>query len=782
MRLVQVRAGEFVMGEPEPMVDCWDESPAHRVTISQDFAMGETEVTLDQFRQFDPDFTGTAEFAPFAAGVSWDQAVAFCEWLSKREGKPYRLPTEAEWEYACRAGTRSAYWSGDVVPDPDAANPWGLKGTHTGPREWCLDWYGPYEESDQTDPVGAARGIARVVRGGALDDTSRKSYPENHYARSANRAGMAPDFNILPGDLTGGKIYHSVLGVIDGGKGAGVGYHCIGFRVVQAPPPATTPVPVTRPLPFDCVKQTTAGDATSGPDMRKPWYVRRDLLPIPPENVRDRNLIRVSGFEPGIMDHNHSPGMDVCPNGDVLLVIYTSQREREPEVSLMAARLRFGALDWDFPEIAVDVPDVNDHAPMLWNDRGRLWLFWGFASMSTAYPFNWMTSDDSGETWSGIHFPRFSGPLGPFKRQPINTPLRTSDGVIRVPSDGDPRKEGGNDSVLFASKDDGRTWFDPAGRLNPLRPEAFPLKVGMVLDDGRTAGRHTTFVELKDGSILGMGGKNTDIDGYMPDTISRDGGRTWTVGRTPFAALGSNQRPCILRLRSGRLFFAGDFQERRTNAQPPGIHERGAYVALSDDEGKTWHIKKLAGALPHEEDKDAGTLGYCVARQAPNGVIHLVATMTNPNVHFELNEAWILSDAGILTPSAEGIHDVRRHEERYPSGRLKAEWSAGFAADGRYLLDGPETHYRETGAKSWELTWRAGRKVGTETRWDALDRRIWTWERRDDGTSTWTHYWPDGTKKSESNWRDDLCNGPACVWRRSGRLEVERIFVRGISE
>lgn len=462
MRMIPIPAGSFLMGEAEPMIDCWDEGPARRVTLSTPFLMAETEVTLEQFRAFRAEFAGTAEFRPAAAGVSWNEAVAFCEWLSRREGRPYRLPTEAEWEYACRAGSRTAYWSGDTVPAPDAPSPWGLKGMHTGAREWCLDWYGPYPHLDETDPVGMVSGIARVVRGGGLDDTSRKSYPPDHYARSANRAAMAPDFAIMPGDPTGGRLYHAVLGVVDGAEGAGIGYHPIGFRVVQAPPPAGAPRVALRPLPFDAVKSATGSQAARGPDPSRPWYVRRNLFPVPPDDVRDRNLIRAAGFDPGIMDHNHSPGMEICANGDLLVIMYTSQREREPEVSLIATRLRFGAEEWDFPEIAIDQADVNEHAPMLWNDRGRIWLIWGNASMSSAYPFNWMTSDDHGETWSQIHFPHFTGPLGPFKRQPINTVVRGLDGTIYVPGDGDPRKVGGNDSVLFASKDGGRTWYDPA--------------------------------------------------------------------------------------------------------------------------------------------------------------------------------------------------------------------------------------------------------------------------------------------------------------------------------
>src|SRR5215471_3453126 len=85
----------------------YDETPRHTVTISKEFFIGETEVTVEQYRQFRPDYKGDKEYSPYATGVNWYDAGAFCEWLSKKEGKPYRLPTEAEWEYAARAGTKT---------------------------------------------------------------------------------------------------------------------------------------------------------------------------------------------------------------------------------------------------------------------------------------------------------------------------------------------------------------------------------------------------------------------------------------------------------------------------------------------------------------------------------------------------------------------------------------------------------------------------------------------------------------------------------------------------
>src|SRR6185436_16204417 len=148
----------------------WDEHPVHEVAITRSFFIADEEVTVAQFRAFRADFRGAPEFAPHASGISWDEAVAFCAWLSKKEGKTYRLPTEAEWEYVCRAGTDTWFsTAGEKPPATGVANAWGVKNMHTGVAEWCHDWHAEYSSNPQTDPVGPTSGVARVVRGGGLD-------------------------------------------------------------------------------------------------------------------------------------------------------------------------------------------------------------------------------------------------------------------------------------------------------------------------------------------------------------------------------------------------------------------------------------------------------------------------------------------------------------------------------------------------------------------------------------------------------------------------------------
>lgn len=794
MRMVPIPAGTFRMGETNPTPGKifevagylrkgdWDEHPVHEVTISKPFYMADAEVTAEQFRQFRATFEGNAELAPAASGVSWHDAVAFCEWLSRKEGRHYRLPTEAEWEYAARAGTSSLFSGGDKRPAAGEANPWGLKHMHDGVAEWCLDWHGEYPVDAQTDPVGPSAGFAKVVRGGGLDKQS------DYYARSANRAGMPPDFPPVPiekvREMTKGEasaegnpegvgqkrssdyksefLYKNFTRSVLGNQGN----HPIGFRVVAAPDPAGRARVVAGPYPTQGVRQA-GPEPGIGPDMARPWFRKRYLLPTPPENTDPAKMqaFRALGWPRGFLRHMHSPGLEVCSNGDVLFISFTAVSETDPDVALLSTRLRFGADEWDPPDLFLDFPDVDDHAPMLWNDRGRLWFFWGANKLDSGFPFQWMTSDDNGATWSDVHFPLFKTPVGGHSAQPITMAFRDAAGRIYVASDAI-----GPESVLWQSDDDGATWIDPAGR---------------------SGGRHTAFVLLRDGRILGMGGKSSNIDGFMPRSISSDGGRTYTVSKTIFPHLGSNQRPSLIRLASGRLFMAGDLQSN-TGVQPKGYTERGCYAALSDDEGETWTMRTIPGTQMHERPENAKalggpTLGYSVARQAPNGVIHLISTMTEPCLHFEMNEAWILhgadlpkADAALRANSAKSIRHVQEHVECDEAGRVRQRYSGGIGDDGRFLLHGAVAWFYPDGKLQREATYELGRLTGSEKYYSPEGRLVWERDHQSDGDTTWTNYWPDGGVRTRSTWRDMHAEGEAVLRDPSGKQVYSVRFEHGV--
>lgn len=283
MKFVLVPSGEFVMGSdesPEALAKAYpqygrerflelvDEAPAHKVRITRPFYLGQHEVTVGQFRRFveasgyqpesEADGTGGYGYNPdydpeksergdafegrnpkyswrnpgFKQGddhpvvnVTWNDAVAMSKWLSEKEGKKYRLPSEAEWEYAARAGTRTRYHSGDdpqsllKVANTFAAdtmmkwpqwknfalvgvdgfeftapagsfvpNALGLYDMHGNAWEWVADWYDEdyYAKSPANDPPGPESGRVRVRRGGSWHTWS-------FYARSSYRNWNSPE-------------------------------------------------------------------------------------------------------------------------------------------------------------------------------------------------------------------------------------------------------------------------------------------------------------------------------------------------------------------------------------------------------------------------------------------------------------------------------------------------------------------------------------------------------------------------------------------------------------
>ncbi|MEO1609781.1 MAG: SUMF1/EgtB/PvdO family nonheme iron enzyme [Pseudomonadota bacterium] len=210
--MVVVPAGEFLMGSPDNEGDRYnDEGPQHTVTISQPFAVGRYPIIFDEWdKALDLGFGGPKLKDIFGRdrqpviNVSWDEAKAYADWLANYSGKPYRLLTEAEWEYACRAGSVTRFSFGDAESElgqyawyssnagwethPVGAkkpNAFGLYDMHGNVWEWVNDWYGVYQSGPQTDPQGPNTGRSRVYRGGSWDLGARS-------LRSAGRSDVGP--------------------------------------------------------------------------------------------------------------------------------------------------------------------------------------------------------------------------------------------------------------------------------------------------------------------------------------------------------------------------------------------------------------------------------------------------------------------------------------------------------------------------------------------------------------------------------------------------------------
>ncbi|MEX0704533.1 MAG: SUMF1/EgtB/PvdO family nonheme iron enzyme [Planctomycetales bacterium] len=597
MTLVRVEPGEFVMGsgdapprsQEEALERDWDEAPAHRVRISQPFLLGAHEVTNAQYEQFDPEhkmlrgkFGNANEDDEPATYVTWRQAVAFCDWLSKREGKPYRLPTEAEWEFACRAGATTPFSTGEQLSAEQAnlglerdgkrkvaavavgsypPNAWGLCDMHGNVAEWCLDWHGPYSAEPQADPVGRADGIARVVRGWSCNRPSYQAAA--FFARSANRSGHLPeDANVYTG-----------------------------FRVVQAELPATRPLPPAEPpLHQRDVKQTPA--RPSRPDSDQPYFIdysKEGRGPtIPPE-----------AWGPVYAAHNHFAASVVCPNGDVLAMWYTCMGEADRQLAQAASRLRAGAEKWGPASSFFTVPDVNCHAPVLLRDGGRIYHFCTQSLHGWDYAANVMRhSDDSGATWSkpeiilGRDDPdTLSQPCSAFVAQ---------DGTLVLACDGD---QGHKDERVMTSGDKGKTWHV---RQGDMRKAAGAYAI------------HPAIVERSDRTMLcWLRGPKP-----MPLLVSRDFGDTWERRDSPFPGIGVGQKAAALKLASGAiLLMSSDTSKELVGG--------GTFVALSLDDGETW---------PHVRKVEAPVGGYMSLAQSDDGTVYLIGSRMR---FAACNEAWL---------------------------------------------------------------------------------------------------------------------------------------------
>ena len=619
MKLIHIEPGTFQMGQlevplPHEILPVFrgrgkfdflsegdfDEKPVHTVKITKPFYMGTFEVTNSQYEMFDPEHSKSRGKNGFSndddeavIDVNWHDAMAFCRWISEKEGLLYRLPTEAEWEYVCRAGTTTNYYTGDILPDQftkaggkvslhvgkTLPNNWGLYDMHGNVEEWCYDWYGPYKTETMVDPVGYVKGDFRVLRGGSHSTPS-------YYLRSANRMGQLPECkNWL-----------------------------MGFRVVLGRLPRTRPLAPDPPFNQQNVIQRDPAEVTKGPDPKVPYFRG------PYKYVK----IPTDAVGPLFAAHNHDPAIVECPNGDLLACWYTSADEGARELAQAASRLRWRQVEWQPASPFWDAPDRNDHAPAMWFDgKGTIYHFTGVAAEGGRGRMVMVmrTSKDSGATWSapGAILPDFTG--GHQLSEPV---FRKHDGTIVLTVDGR--------NTLWMSRDEGLTWSNPGGDI---------------------LGIHAGVTQLEDGSIFALSRSNGDRE-KMPISISRDGGKTFTYRPSEFTPIGGGQRLVLLRLRQGPLFFASFASVAEgieiTDSTGHRRKIRGLFAAVSEDEGKTWPYKRLVsddGPGRTIECTDGGAItlsahsaeyrGYLSVCQSTDGLIHLISSRN----HYAFNLKWL---------------------------------------------------------------------------------------------------------------------------------------------
>jgi len=687
MEMVKIKPGTFTMGADlsadyitaEKGIFIQDEFPARQVTITYSFEMSKYEITNAQYEKYDPDH---AKLRGKAAGISegdneavvyvnWYDATGYCRWLSSHDAQyDYRLPTEAEWEYACRAGTRTPYNDGvsgdiysmnplgplakkwrvitewfvtrgnraakniawgspedvDLTVGQEGPNAWGLYDMHGCVEEWTLDWYGPYVASDTVDPVGYINGSSKVVRGGC----------HNVYIqtlRSANRSSSnRTDKHFL-----------------------------LGFRVVRVPKGQTLPKPKLQQPVKRWAKDVSQKVYKWKSDSQTPYFKLVSLYDVKSEYG---TAALAAQFSIPLYTHNHSPAITWAQNGDVLLAWFSGESEKGQELTILALRGRraaSGELIWDtkVSEFYKEA-DRNMHGSQLWNNATRLAN--GFKEPFTLYHINGISTDgkwsklamsfrtsiDNGATWTEPVIIKQNSDafhLDSDRNQPQGNAFTMSDGSLISFSDGS--AIGGSGSSVNWSNDSGKSWS--------VR----------TIKDG-PPGNHTNGVELKDGRIMAFSRDKGRTFGSLPKSLSSDHGRTWSFSGTEFPGISTVQRLVLLRLEYsdtgldpdglGRkpillVSMASDgMKGRDANGNDTTIY--GTYAAVSWDEGQTWPVKRVMSNVKSGSKKYVGapwnrefTLdathgqnkAYWAATQTPDGIVHL----TDGRLVYDFNLAWL---------------------------------------------------------------------------------------------------------------------------------------------
>ena len=582
-RMVDIPAGTFWMGTDNPPMEDWDEAPRREVKVDA-FRMSATEITNAQYEAFDP--THKRGEQGFSMGddeavimVSWDDAMAYCRWLSEQTGKHYRLPTEEEWEYACRAGSTTAYNTGDTFPESQwkvqkntrdkehvslqvaqfEPNAWGLYDMHGNVEEWCADAY--LDADSPRYAIGLWMEDSRYanVRGGSHNTPVR-------YLRSANRSAAPPEDRTV---LLGFRIVESPRFVYGTFRGRRFIHYRLDYQEWEKP-------------------------------SELPLFLEPISYVIPPESK-----------DIPFYAHNHQPAITWTEDGKLLAVWFSTDAEAGREMVVLQSRFQDGR--W-IPALPFSkVPDRNmTGCALLTLEDGRMMHCQGIGDAGEwkDLALGLRVRSALNEPWSDY---RLIEPEHRVRHQVIAGPIVTKDGRILLCCDAGPDGEAG--TSLHVSKDGGKTWEDTGSTI---------------------AGIHAGIVERKDGSLMAFGRGNA-IDGHMPCSISYDGGYTWTYSATEFPPIGSGQRLVLKRLQEGPIMLCSFGENGLFVALS---YDEGASWPVKKllTDGKTRVLDGGAWTGTFTMDTThAEPKGYLACTQSPDGMIHLLSS----RVHYRFNLRWI---------------------------------------------------------------------------------------------------------------------------------------------
>ena len=527
------------------------------------FRMSGTEVTNAQYEAFDPSHKALRGYAGFSTEdddavilVSWEDATAYCQWLSKHTGRPFRLPTEAEWEHACRAGTATAYNTGEAFPEAQwkeqenhrdkrpvplkvasfAPNAWGLYDMHGNVEEWCLD---------AVDDAGNAWAGApyRAVRGGSHNT------PVAFLRSDARSASLPEDRSVL-----------------------------LGFRVVEAGEPGQAASPV---------KETPQPVGYPWPEPRDASFFAEPLpYVIPPASA-----------DVPFYSHNHQPAVTWLPEGGLLAIWFSTDAEAGREMVVLQSR--FDGTEWAPATLFCKLLGRNmTGSALLTLHSGEILHFQGIG--------------DAGE-WKDLALAMRRRPAGSLawtplqyiepehrvRHQVIAGPIVIRDGSILLCCDAGPDGEAG--TSLHISRDGGLGWEDPGTNIAGIHAGIVERADGSLMafgrgqaidghmpcsistDGGRTwaysatqfppigSGQRLVLKRLQEGPLL--------LCSFGPDglfaALSYDDGASWPVRK-----LVTDGRTRVL---DGGA-WTGTFTLDATHAEPKG------YLACTQSPDGTIHL------------------------------------------------------------------------------------------------------------------------------------------------------------------------------------------------